>query len=60
MKHNVTIWFMDGTTASFKSADRVEALNAGGGILSVIHNRKNSCFLMHFIERYEVEDVVSE
>ena len=60
MKYNVTIIFMDGTTTFFKAVDRVEALNAGGGILSVIHGRKNSCFLMHFIERYEIEDEVSK
>ena len=60
MKYNVTIWFMDGTTATFKNADKIEAFSTGGGILSVIHGRTNSCFLLHFIERYEIEDEVME
>lgn len=60
MKHNVTVYFLDGTNMLFENVDRVDLLSEGGGILSVIEDKTNNCFPMHFIERYVIEDVVTE
>lgn len=56
MKYNVTVYFLDGNNMMFENVDMVELLSEGGGILSVIYGKTNTCFPMHFIERYVVEE----
>lgn len=57
MKFNVTVYFLDGTNMLFENVDRVDLLSEGGGILSVIEDKTNTGFPMHFIERYVVEGI---
>ena len=61
MTYNISIWFRDNSKAVFYNVEKVEVLPVGGvGILSVIRDGKNKCFLLDRIDFYEIEDVVSE
>jgi hypothetical protein len=60
MTYNISIWFRDNNKAVFQNVEKVEALPVGRGILSVIKDGKNKCFLLDRIDFYEVEDVVEE
>ena len=61
MTYNISIWFRDYKgKAVFQNVEKVEALPVGSGILSVIKDGKNKCFLLDGIDFCEIEDVVSE
>lgn len=62
MTYNISIWFRDfrdNGKAVFQNVEKVEVLPVGRGILSVIKDGKNKCFLLDTIDFYEIDDVVN-
>lgn len=55
MKRKVYIDYMDGKSEGL-DADRVELLNIGEGVLSVINDRMNTCTPLFNIRQYCVID----
>lgn len=56
MKYDIEITFSGNRQIEQKDADKVELLNVGRGVLSVIKEEQNTCFALDTIQWYKITD----
>ena len=60
MKHDIWINFFNRKPIEIASADKIELLAIGRGVLSVINNGINRCYNLENIDCYYVKDSEEE
>jgi len=56
LKHTIFIHFMNEKTESITYADKIELLNVGEGVLSVIKGNANFCYPLFIVQSYMIQD----